>query len=58
MKFEPAQYFSRHPALTGTLSRLDKTLLLMAIDSASRTVSPSLGTPAFNATSNFIRPNQ
>jgi hypothetical protein len=31
---------------------------LHVIDSASRAVSPRLGKPGFDATSNFIRPNQ
>jgi len=56
--FEPALYFSRHPALTGSLARLDRTLFSMLIDSASRAAAHSPGKPNLDATSNFIWPNQ
>jgi hypothetical protein len=56
--FEPVKYFSRRPEWVSLLSRLNRTLFLMAIDSASRAASHSPGKPAFNTTSNFIGPNQ
>jgi len=56
--FEPVKYFSHRPEWVGPLSRLNRTLFLMAIDSASRSSSHSPGKPTFNTTSNFIGPNQ
>jgi hypothetical protein len=56
--FEPALYFSRHPALTGSLARLNRTLFLMAIDSASLAATHSPSKLNLNATSNFTWPNQ
>jgi len=58
MMFEPALYFSRHPALTGSLARLNGTLFSMLVDSASRAAAHSPGKPNLDATSNFIWPNQ
>jgi len=60
MMFEPALYFSRHPALTGSLARLNGTLFSfsMVIDSASRAAAHSPGKLNLDATSNFIWPNQ
>jgi hypothetical protein len=58
MMFEPALYFSRHPALTGSLARLNRTLFLMVIDSASLAATHSPSKLNLNATSNFIWPNQ
>jgi hypothetical protein len=40
------------------LSRLDRALFSMLIDSAAWVVPPSIDGAGFNATSNFIRPNQ
>jgi hypothetical protein len=56
--FEPLDVFHVFPGLVCPLGRLNKTLFLMLIDSASRAVSSPLGKPGFCATSNFIRPNQ
>jgi hypothetical protein len=56
--FEPVKRFLRRLEWTRPLSRLNRTLFLMVIDSASRTVLLQPGKSAFNITSNFIRPNQ
>jgi len=58
MMFEPALYFSRRPALTGSLARLNRTLLLMVIDSASLAATHSPSKLNLDAISNFIWPNQ
>jgi len=56
--FEPARYFSRHPALTGSLGRFYRTLFLTVIDSAFLAAAHSLSKPSLDATSNFVWPNQ
>jgi hypothetical protein len=56
--FEPVKYFSRRLEWTRPLSRLNRALFLMVIDSVYRTVLYSRGKSAFNITSNFIRSNQ
>ncbi len=56
--FESVKCFLRCPGSVSSWSRFNRTLFLMLIDSSSRTVSQSWGKPAFNITSNFIRPNQ
>jgi hypothetical protein len=58
MMFEPALYFSRHPALTGSLVRLNRTLFLMLVDPASLAAAHSPGKLNFNTASSFIWPNQ
>ena len=56
--FEPVKCFSRRLEWIRLLSRLNRTLFLMVIDSVSRTVLYNRDKSAFNITSNFIRPNQ
>ena len=56
--FEPVKCFLRRLEWVSPLSRLNRTLFLMLIDSASRTASHYRGKSAFNITSNIIRPNQ
>lgn len=56
--FEPMKCFLRRHEWGGSLGRLNRTLFLMLIDSASRAVSHGMGKPTFNTPSNFIRPNQ
>lgn len=56
--FELVIYFLRRLEWVSPLSRLNRTLFLMLIDSASRTASHNRGKSAFNISSNFIRPNQ
>jgi len=56
--FEPALYFSPYPALTGSLGRLNRTLFLTVIDSASRAAAHGPIKPNLEAASNFIWPNQ
>jgi hypothetical protein len=58
MMFEPAPYFSRHSALTGSLAHLNRTLFLMVIDSASFAATHSPSKLNLNDTSDFIWPNQ
>jgi len=56
--FETSWCFSRHPALTGSLARLNRTLFLMLIDSASFAATHGPSKLSLDATSNFIWPNQ
>ena len=56
--FEPVKCFLRYLDSVSSLSRLNRTLFLMIIDSASRTVSHNRGKSAFNTTANFSWPNQ
>jgi VanZ family protein len=56
--FEPVKYFSHRPEWVSSLSRLNRTLFLMVIDSVSRFVSHSPGKPTFNTPSDFIGPDQ
>lgn len=58
MMFELARHFWRKPVLSDLLSRLNRTLFLMLIDSTSLAAPRSPGNPVFNITSNFFRPNQ
>jgi hypothetical protein len=56
--FEAIKCFSCCPEWGGSLSRLNRTLFLMVIDSASHAVSHRAGKLTFNTASNLIRPNQ
>jgi hypothetical protein len=56
--FEPPDVFHLPPGLIWPLSRLNRALFSILIDSASWLVSPSIGKAGFKAASNFIRPNQ
>lgn len=56
--FKPLSGLSRNAEWCGSLSRLNKTLFLMLIDSAGCAVSHGLGKTSVNITSNFIGPNQ
>jgi len=49
---------SWHPALIGSLSRLNRALFLMVIDSVFLAIAHSPNKLNLNATSNFIWPNQ
>ena len=55
---KPVECFLRCLESVSSWSHRNKTLLLMVIDSSSRTVSHSRGKSTFNITSNFIRPNR
>lgn len=56
--FEPVKCFLRRLEWVGSWNRLNRTLFLRVIGSASRTVLHGRGKSAFNITSTFIRPNQ
>jgi hypothetical protein len=56
--FESMKYFLRRHEWGGSLGRLNRTLFLMVIDSASRDALHGTGKPTFNTPSNVIRPNQ
>jgi len=56
--FQSIPYVPRRLEWLSPLSRLNRTLFLMVIDSAFRTASHNRDKSTFNTTSNFIRPNQ